>query len=345
MAVKNIAALTKKLIENGRSPETPVAVVRWGTRADQVTITSTLGEIANVVRERDIKPPAVMVVGEVVKLREQLNWCEIKPLFGVRVLVTRENSRGFEPLEDLGAEVIELPAIKIIPPESWEGLDSAMDKAVRARNRKGMWLIFTSANGVRHFFARFFEKGHDIRDLKGIKICAIGSKTASEVRQYGINVDMIPEEFRAEGLVESFLKLSGKGDLRGMKFLLPRAERARETFPEAVKRLGGRIDVPVAYRAVIPERRPKRIKSFLREGRITVATFTSGATFNNFMTIMGDDADKLLEGVAIAVIGPVTKKAVEKYGHKVDIMPRESTIEAMVQEIINWAQKRPEKSS
>ena len=345
MAIKNIAALTEKLIANGRPPETPVAVIRWGTRADQVTITSTLGEIAHVVKERDIKPPAVMVVGEVVKLREHLNWCEIKPLFGVRVLVTRENSRGFESLEDLGAEVIELPTIKIVPPESWDGLDRAMDKAVRARKRKGMWLIFTSANGVRYFFARFLEKGHDIRDLKGIKICAIGSKTASEVRNYGINVDMIPDKFRAEGLVESFLKLSGKGDLRGMKFLLPRAELARETFPEAVKKLGGRIDVPVAYRAVMPERRPKRIKSFLREGRITVATFTSGATFTNFMTIMGDDADELLEGVAIAVIGPVTKKAVEKYGHKVDIMPHESTIEAMVQEIIHWAKERPEKSS
>jgi uroporphyrinogen III methyltransferase/synthase len=345
MAVKNIAALTKKLIENGRPPDTPVAVVRWGTRADQKTITSTLGKIADIVKEKDINPPAVMVVGDVVRLRERLGWYDKKPLFGMRVLVTRENSRGFEPLEDLGSEVIELPTIKIVPPESWDGLDRAMDKAVRARKRKGSWLIFTSANGVKYFFMRFFELEHDIRDLRGMKICAIGSKTAQEVGKFGLRVDMIPEEFRAEGLVDSFLKLSGTGDLRGMRFLLPRAERARETFPEAVREHGGRIDVPVAYRAVMPERRPKRIKGFLREGRITVATFTSGATFRNFMTIMGDEAAELLEGVAIAVIGPVTKKAVEKYGHTVDIMPPEATIEAMVLEIIRWAKKRPEKSS
>ena len=152
----------------------------------------------------------------------------------------------------------------------------------------------------------------------------------------GLRVDLVPEEFRAEGLVESFRKLSG-GDLTGMSFVLPRAEKAREVFPEAVRKLGGHIEVPVAYRAVKPERQPRRLRQFLREGRISVATFTSGATFKNFMELAGEEAGELLKGVAIAAIGPVTKKAVEKAGLKVDIMPREATIEAMVEEIKKWA--------
>jgi uroporphyrinogen III methyltransferase/synthase len=342
MAVKNIPVLVKKLIENGRAADTPVAVIRWGTRADQETLVSTLKDVAGDVKERDIRPPAVMVVGEVVRLRETLNWYEKKPLFGRRILVTRENSRGFEPLEDLGAEVMEFPAIRIAPPESWEDLDSATDRLVEAaadadgKGAGGPWLILTSANGVEYFFRRFSERGLDIRDLKGVRICAVGSKTAGRIRKMGLGVDLVPEEFRAEGLVESFKKLSG-GDLTGMSFVLPRAEKAREVFPKAVRKLGGHIEVPVAYRAVKPERQPRRLRQFLREGRISVATFTSGATFKNFMELAGEEARELLRDVAIAAIGPVTKKTVEKAGLKVDIMPREATIEAMVEEIKKWA--------
>jgi uroporphyrinogen III methyltransferase/synthase len=221
---------------------------------------------------------------------------------------------------------------------------------------------------VKYFFSRFFEKDNDIRELKGIKICAIGTKTAQEVKKYGIKVDLIPDEFHAEGLIESFTKFSGlsstpspyppvapggaegrdsskqksreSGLLKGMRFLLPRAEKAREIFPEHVRELGGEIDVPVAYRTIKPESRGKRLRRFLREGRISVATFTSAATFHNFREIMGDDADERLKGVPIAAIGPVTAKAVEKAGLHVDIMPKEATIEAMVEEIIQWAKKK-----
>jgi uroporphyrinogen III methyltransferase/synthase len=342
MAVKNISVLADKLIENGRPADTPVAVVRWGTRADQETVTTTLEHVARDVRERDIKPPAVMVVGDVVRLREELNWYETKPLFGVRILVTRENSRGFEPLEELGAEVIEFPTIRIEVPGSWEEMDRATDDFLRAAAQAGQeggvppWIIFTSANGVKYFFQRFFERGLDIRDLKGLKVCAVGSKTAAAVGERGMTVDMVPEAFRAEGLVEAFKKLAGSGDLRGMRFLLPRAEKAREVFPDAVREMGGEIVVPVAYRAVMPQRHPKRLERFLREGRISIATFTSGATFKNFLELVPDGRE-LLTGVSIAAIGPVTKKTVEKSGLSVEIMPEEATIEAMVEEIIAWA--------
>ncbi len=346
MAVKNIDELTRKLIAHGRAPDTPVAVVRWGTRADQKTIVGTLGDIAARVRERDIKPPAVMVIGDVVNLRNELNWYEAKPLFGQRILVTREHSGGFAELEELGAEVLQFSTIELVPPESWADLDRAIDQI-----ESYDWLIFTSANGVKFFFARLFEKGVDIRRLAGIKICAIGTKTAAAVNTFGIMVDLVPDEFNAEGLIEAFVKQEARskehgarkekeGVLSGMSILLPRAEKAREVFPEQVRALGGSIDVPATYRAVKPEHHGKRLKRFLKEGRVTIATFTSAATLTNFREIMGDDADDLLKNVAIAVIGPVTAKAAETAGLQVHIMPKEATIEAMVEEIKRWALKK-----
>ncbi len=245
MAVKNLDTLVQKLIENGRAPETPVAVVRWGTRPDQRTIVSTLSGIVSEVKENEIKPPAVVIIGDVVKLRDTLRWYENKPMFGQRILVTREPASEFELLEEMGAEIIEFPTIEIAPPQDYSGLDEAIGK-INAYN----WLIFTSTNGVRYFLDRFFELGNDIRDLKGVRICAIGAKTAAGIKKYGMKVDLIPEEFRAEGLIEAFIK-RGKGQgargqsidsselrtpkselLSGVRFLLPRAETAREIFPE-----------------------------------------------------------------------------------------------------------------
>ena len=361
MAVKNIDIITQKLIENGRPPDTPVAVIRWGTRPDQRTIVGTLKEIGGIIQEKEIKPPATMVVGDVVKLRESLKWYEKKLMFGHRILATREHLEGFEPLEELGAEIIEFPTIEIVPPESYDELDKSIEKLETYD-----WLIFTSRNGVKFFFKRFFEKDRDIRDLKGLKICAIGTKTAKEIKEYGLKTDLIPDEFRAEGLIEAFTPPThpspsmgeGKGGgessalrtphsalLKGMRFLLPRAEKAREIFPEKVRELGGEIDVPVAYRTIKPESRGKRLKRFLKEGRISIATFTSAATFNNFREIMSKDADELLKEVTIAVIGPVTAKAVENAGLRVDIMPKEATIEAMVKEIIKWAAGEQDKKT
>ena len=340
MTVKNISMVCQKLIENGRSAETAVAVVRWGTRADQKTLTGKLSTIADLVREKDIKPPAVMVVGDVVKLRETLKWVEKKPLFGQRILVTREHSYGFETLESLGAEILAFPTIQIVPPGDWSQLDSSIDKI-----ESYDWLILTSGNGVRFFFQRVFERGRDIRDLKGLKICAVGSKTASAINKFGINVDMVPKQFNAEGLIEAFMQSkeqrtkSKDGTLKGLKLLLPRAEVAREVFPEKVRELGGEIDVPAVYRTVKPKVHGKRLQRFLKEGKISVATFTSAATFNNFLEMTGDEASSLLKGVTIAVIGPVTEKAVLKAGLKVDIMPKEATIDAMVQAIIEQITK------
>ncbi len=339
MTVKNISMVCKRLVENGRSADTPVAVVRWGTRADQTTLVGTLNTINALVKENEIRPPAVMIVGDVVKLRDRLKWFEKKPLFGQRVLVTREHTVGFEPLEELGAEILEFRTIEIAPPDDWTELDRAID-IIDTYN----WLILTSVNGVKFFFQRLMERDRDIRDLKGIKICAIGSKTAATIKSYGIKVDLVPKVFNAEGLVEAFLSehTTGTGEKRldGIKILLPRASIGREVFPRKVRELGGEIDVFTAYKTVKPEIHGKRLKRFLKKGKISIATFTSAATFENYMEIMGEDAIDLLQDVIIAVIGPITAKAVEKAGLKVHIMPPKATVDAMVHEIIDWVTRK-----
>ncbi|HDH53400.1 MAG TPA: uroporphyrinogen-III synthase [Nitrospirae bacterium] len=287
-----------------------------------------------------------MVVGDVVKLRERLKWYEKKPLFGQCILVTREHTAGFELLEELGAEVMEFHTIEIVPPDDWTELDRAIEKI-----NSYDWLIFTSVNGVKFFFQRLIDRDRDIRDMKGVRICAVGSKTASAIKKYGIKTDLVPEKFNAEGLIEAFVSelrtqnselrtYSTEHRLKGIKILLPRAETAREVFPQKVRELGGEIDVFTAYRTVKPEVHGKRLKRFLKKGKISIATFTSAATFNNFLEIMGEDALALLKDVVIAAIGPVTAKAVEKAGLKVHIMPQEATVDAMVKEIIEQAAGR-----
>ncbi len=339
MTVKNISMVCQRLIENGRPPGTPVAVIRWGTRADQTTLTGNLDNMPEIVKENEIRPPAVMVVGDVVKLRDTLKWYENKPLFGHRILVTRGHTTGFEPLEELGAEIMEFHTIEIVPPDDWTDLDKAIEKIDSYD-----WLVLTSVNGVKFFFQRLMDRNRDIRDLKGIKICAVGVKTAATIRKYGIKVDLVPEKYNAEGLIEAFVQEHGARDtghgLEGVRILLPRAEAARETFPHKAGELGGEIDVFTAYRTVKPEIHGKRLKRFLKQGKISIATFTSAATFNNYMEIMGEDALDLLKDVLIAVIGPVTAKAVEKAGLTVHIMPRKATVDAMVTEIIERAAKK-----
>lgn len=332
MAVRNIGCIAENLISNGKDPDTPVAVIRWGTRPEQKVVTGTLATIEDKIKEKNIRPPSVVVVGQVVNLRDSLKWYESKPLFGHRVLVTRRHSKGFEILEILGAEILEFSTIEIVPPEDLEQLDQTIEQ-IAAYN----WLVFTSATAVKYFFARYRELKKDVRNLKGIKICCIGPATASEIEKLGINVDLVPDEFNAEGLVELFPKVEG------VRFLLPRAETAREIFPKKIRELGGIIDVPVAYRTVKPSApgRFKRLKRFLEEGRITVATFTSASTFHNFVELMGDNMERHFKDVTIAAIGPVTAAAIEKTGLKVHIMPEKATVESMVQCIIETLSPRP----
>ncbi len=334
MGVKNIATICARLVEHGKPGSTPAALIRWGTRPEQQTVVDTLDGISSAIKDRSIRPPAILIVGEVVRLRETLEWYERKPLFGQRVLVTRAYTEEYRLLEDLGAEVFEFPTVRIVPPATFAELDAAIGHIGDYD-----WLVITSANAFGFFMQRLFEGGRDVRDLKGIGVCAIGAKTAEVMARHGIKPDLVPDEFNAEGLIRTFVQRIGKENFSSLNILLPRQDRARDVFPNKVRELGGKIDTPVAYRTEKPQKHGKRLRRFMAEGRISLATFTSGATFTNFVDMLGEEALALLRQIPIAVIGPVTKQTVEKTGLKVAIMPPQATISAMVDAIIDFVGK------
>ena len=263
-----------------------------------------------------------------------------KHMTGHTVLITREYNTDYKRLEDLGAAIYEFQTIMTVPPADYSELDASIEALDTYH-----WLVFTSAGGPKYFMPRLLEKGKSIDDLKGLKICAIGTKTAEAVSAYGLTVDMIPEEFNAEGLITAFIKDAKTrqdpryktSNLLGLRILLPRSEAARETFPERIRELEGEIDCPVAYHTVNPSKYDAGLHDLLKSGGITVATFTSAAAFNNFIESMGSEAMDSLNKIAIAAIGPVTAKAIEAKGLKVAIMPKKATIEAMVEDIADWA--------
>jgi uroporphyrinogen III methyltransferase/synthase len=330
MGSQNLSYIINKLIENGRDLKTPVALIRWGTRADQKTITGDLENIIDKAKEGGFGPPGIIVVGDVVNLRERLRWFEKKPLFGKRIIITRPKgqSRGFaEMLQIHGAEVIEFPTIEIASPRSYEEMDSAI-----SRIEGYDWIIFTSVNGVKPFFERLKTNKKDIRTLKGIRICAIGPKTAKEVESYGLSLDLIPEEYRAESVIDAI----GKEDIKCKKILIPRAEVAREVLPDELRNMGAEVDVVTAYRTLRPEAELGWIRKYFLDRKVSAITFTSSSTVKNFMEMFGKEAGSLLNGVVVACIGPVTRKTAEELGIKTDIMPEDYTTTALAEALVKY---------
>jgi len=331
MGVGQLPEIVKRLVEHGRSPETPAAVIRWGTRAGQAVVTGTLATL--VERCAGMKPPALIVVGEVVALREKLRWFEDKPLFGKRILITRarEQASAFgQRLEAAGAEVIEFPTIQIEPPESWEALDAAV-----ARIREYQWVIFTSANGVRFFWDRLRNAGRDVRDLFGVTVCAIGPATAAALLDRGIRADIVPVEFKAEALVEAV----GNERMRGARVLLARAAEAREVLPEELTRRGAVVDVVPAYRTVKNTANADELRALLRDGKVDAVTFTSSSTVRYFLELVGDEASELLRGVVVASIGPITAETAARHGIASGIVPDTYTIPALADALVRHFQE------
>lgn len=333
MGIGNLEAIAGELIRHGRSPDTPVAVIHRGTVPGQKSVTGTLGTIASAAKEKGIRPPGIIVVGDVVRLRDELNWFEKRPLFGRRILVTRareQASRFMAGLMELGAECIEFPTIEIRPPSSWEGIDRSIQGLERYH-----WLIFTSVNGVDYFFRRVFDLGKDIRCLGSIRVAAIGAKTATAIQTMGINPDLVPDEYRAEGVIEAF---RGK-DLKGINILIPRAAEAREILPDELMKMGADVDVVEAYRTVMPDTGTEELGSMLSSGMIDMATFTSSSTVTNFVSMFKgreEDLKQWMQNVAVACIGPITAKTAEENGFKVSLSPGEYTIEALTEGIIEY---------
>ncbi len=331
MGMKNLQSIVDNLTRHGRNHETPIALIQWGTRTDQRVVTGTLQNIVAKVKEAKLGPPAIIVVGEVVRLREKLNWYESKPLFGKRIVVTRSRGQASvfaEMLIDRGATTIELPTIDVVPPTSWDDLDKAIHDI-----ESYDWVIFTSANAVRFFMERLRELGLDIRMLKGIGICTVGPKTAESLGTFGIRADLIPAEFKAEGVLAAL----GIEKVKGNKFLIPRAKVAREIIPDKLKEMGAKVTVATAYENVIPTADMVRAIQLFKDKKISAVTFTSSSTVHNFVEMIGRKGYKdLINGVSIACIGPVTAKTAEEYGMKIDVMPKDYTIPAFVDALVDY---------
>ena len=332
MGVGRLREISAELISAGRTPDTPVAVIRWGTVSEQHTVTGTLADIAARVAEAKLKPPAITVVGEVVSLREAgLDWYERRPLFGRRVVVTRARAQAGElsaELEGLGAEVLEFPAIEILPPEDFEPLDAAI------RDLDSFsWLIFTSVNGVEAFVGRLAHHGLDLRAVpRNARIAAIGPSTARRIRGLGLRVDVVPKEFRAEALIE---ELTG-GSLAGQKILIPRARVARGILPEKLREAGAEVVVPPAYESVPSLEKKDELAEHLQDGEVDCVTFTASSTVENMVRAFGaKEAARLLAGTRVACIGPITAESARKHGIRVDVEAREYTIAGLTEAVVN----------
>lgn len=336
MGIKNLPVIVANLIENGRSPDTPVAVVRWASTPEQRSVVGTLTTIADIVKQEDIKPPALIVIGEVVNLRGTLDWFEKRPLFGKRIIVTRTREQASElvaKLEEAGASCYECSTINIEPVDSYEILDGELERIDEYH-----WILFTSLNGVKYFFQRLFAKGMDARDLKGPDIAVVGKSTADLLLSYGINADLIPPTFTGEGLAESLLDQG----VEGRNILIPRAKVAREILPETLRGGGAQVTVSPVYQNVPPQGRKDELRAELESGQVDMVTFTSSSTVRNFLTMVDagdqDELLRLMTGVKIAAIGPITAMTITDSGLQVNVQPENYTIAEMVQSIADYFQ-------
>jgi uroporphyrinogen III methyltransferase/synthase len=295
--------------------------VRWATRSEQQTIVGTLASLPAMLA--DMKPPATIIVGEVVRLREKLDWFERLPLFGKRIVVTRAREQAdalASRLGALGAGVIELPTIEIRPPADCGPLDRAI-----AELDSYDWLVFTSANGVRFFLDRLDASKHDLRKLRA-KICAIGPATRAAVEALHLKVDLMGKEYVAESLLDAFADY----DLAGKRVLLPRAAVARDLVPAGLARRDARVDVVEAYRTVAPEHLAARVREVL-ESCPDCVTFTSSSTVLNLVQVFGSEA---LRGIAVASIGPITTQTARGLGVDVTTQAKVYTVEGLVAAVL-----------
>jgi len=323
MGLTAFAEIARELIARGRSPETPAMAVRWASRPDQETIAGTLETLPGLIAERGLKPPATIIVGEVVRLREKLDWYERLPLFGKRIVVTRAKGHAdvlSAKLRALGAHVIEMPTIEIAPPADYGPLDRAIADLASYH-----WLIFTSANGVRFFLDRLDRSAADWRSLRA-RICAIGPATRAAIEALHLKVDLMGKEYVAEGLLEAFAPY----DLAGARILLPRAAVARDLVPNELARRGAQVDVVEAYRTVVPAE--------LAASKMPAAdyiTFTSSSTVQNFVAALGASA---LAAAKVVSIGPVTTRTARSLGIEVAAQAQVFTVDGLVEAVLKMCE-------
>ena len=335
MGVRNLRHICHRLTGEGMDPQTPAGLVRWGTTCRQASLTGSLDSIAELAEQQGFKAPALLVVGQVVSLRDRLSWFERRPLLGRGVVITRAREQAsslVRLLEEEGACCLEFPTIDIRPlPDSGPIRQAIRDLAGYS------WVVFTSVNGVEYFWSQIASMGLDSRIFGGIKVAAIGPATAESLKQRGIRPDLLPEKYVAESVVQGMLELG----VRGEKVLLPRAETAREVLPESLRQAGASVDILPVYRTELSGGSPDEVAASLADGQVDYITFTSSSTVENFFQrIQPDELSKLGTGrPRLACIGPITSETLASFGFQADLVASEYTIPGLVEALIQDAHK------
>ena len=330
MGVGHLREIAERLIQYGRSPDTPISLIHWGTTPQQKTLEGTLADIAQKAEAVNFRNPAAIVVGEVNALREQLGWFDRKPLLGRRIIVTRARAQASdfaECLESYGAEVIQFPTIETQPIPNNVILDGAIAQLATYN-----WVIFTSVNAVEYFYRYLRANGKDARSLGTTRICAVGQKTVAALDQIGIRADYVPSQYRGAVLVA---ELEG---VEGQKILLPRASIAADDLPNGLRDRGAIVDAVPIYetiRSTVEGR--EALEADLHNGQIDMVTFTSSSTVTNFLEVFDSHSPAvLLDRVRIAVIGPSTAATAKAHGLTVDIVAEKASVESLTEAIVKF---------
>ncbi len=330
MGVGHLREIAARLIQHGRPPDTPTALVHWGTTPQQKTVEGPLVNIAQRAAAVNFRNPAAIVIGDVNALREQLRWFDRKPLFGRRITVTRARAQASdfaECLESYGAEVIQFPTIETLPIPNNVVLDRAIAQLATYK-----WIIFTSVNAVDYFYRYLREKGKDARSLGNARICAVGQKTVAALDQIGIRADYVPSQYRGAVLAA---ELEG---VEGQKILLPRASIAADDLPNGLQDRGAIVEAIPLYETMKAGAEGREtIEGDLHSGRIDMVTFTSSSTVTNFLEMFNSHPPPvLLASTHIAVIGPSTAATVKAHGLTVDIVAKKASVESLAEEIVKF---------
>jgi uroporphyrinogen III methyltransferase/synthase len=340
MGITRCETIAGELIDAGRAPDTPVAVIGWGTTPRQASTTMTLRALSeNGLEERSRFLPGLIVIGEVVTERERLNWFERRPLFGRRIIVTRpaHQIQGIaNELRERGAKPLKAPTIEIEPIE--DGLNDLREEFDRLDSLD--WLVFTSRNGVAHFFEQLREYGGDTRDLGGLRTAAIGEGTANSMEDWGCTADLVPDTFRAEALADT---LNDTANVES-RFLLPRADGARPVLPDRLEEQDHEVREIPLYRSVVPEDSRPRFEQWIEQDEADMITFTSASTVDNLFRMFEtrhDDLREWLSDLDIATIGPITASRLRERDLEVDVIPDEYTIDGLVEAVETFYRTHP----
>jgi len=327
MSAKRLVQVRDGLLGAGRGPDTPVAIIRWATRPDQKTVVTALDSMVQAAEDADMGPPLTVIIGDIVGLRQQIQWYEQRPLFGRRIVVTRSQRQQQDfclQLHELGADVLAYPTI------AFEAVNIGHDKVIEEFDTFD-WVLFTSANGVDFFLDSLASKNLDNRIFGTTRIACIGPVTARRLLARGLRADLVPDRYVAEALIESLLAIG----IDGQKILIPRAERAREILPDA---LGARARVQVlpVYRTVPGEVDPQ-VHDRVARGEVDVVTFTASSTVEHFVSSFSAEELAAIQKHAVAAcIGPITAETARMAGFRVDVVAQAYTIRGLTDALSAW---------